>query len=194
MRPEDLPKVPGSENSTMIEIAREENNGDGGPPAGDLPGHGGEIGGHPEAASSQRSEFWSEMKRDLVMELEGARIANGGDLSGPEPGFHRQKKKELEDMVGEQCSEVTAELFNMITELYGQMVEFLNGKGGKKVLDLGVELYNQVRVAFDGKSEKFDFRWKRRIQSYGISGCGKRSAEERKGRFREKRPHEIQKD
>ena len=33
------------------------------------------------------------MKRDLMTELEGARMANGGDVSGPEPGFPQAKEQ-----------------------------------------------------------------------------------------------------
>ena len=109
MGPEDLPKVPGSENSKMAEIAREESNGDGGPPAGDLPGYGQEI-----EFRNWKVQEWRMVGIYLDLNL----------------GFHRLEKKELEDMVGEQYSEVMAELFDMITELYGQMVEILNGKGG----------------------------------------------------------------
>ena len=49
--------------------------------AGLLGGHEQQIGSHPEADASRADggEFWSEAKRDLMADLEGAAVAGGGD-------------------------------------------------------------------------------------------------------------------
>ena len=95
MRPEGLPKVPNTGSSRKVGKKMDARRGGAGDaPEGDLPGREHEeIGGHPEAAGSRTrtEEFWSEIRRDLTVELEeagAAGIANGGGHGPGEEGQH----------------------------------------------------------------------------------------------------------
>ena len=82
-RPSGLPPVPGTDEKLDEEGVLRGEPGRGG---GLLGGHDQQIGSHPEADSSRADggEFWSEVKRDLMADLEGAAVANGGDDLHPE--------------------------------------------------------------------------------------------------------------
>ena len=81
MRPAGLPKVPDTVSAQKVRKETDDDAGAGDAPAGDLPGRG--VGSHPEAAGRTRNEeFWSEVKRDLIADLENAgaaEVANGGE-------------------------------------------------------------------------------------------------------------------
>ena len=89
-RPSGLPPVPGTDEKLGEGEALHEEPGLEG---GLLGGHDRQNGERSEAGSSQQSEFWSEVRRDLMTELEGARMANGGEGSGPEPGFPQAQEQ-----------------------------------------------------------------------------------------------------
>ena len=94
-RPSGLPPVPGTDEK----LAEEEDLQEGLGPDGGLLGWGDRQNGeHPEAVSSRgNEEFWSDVKRDLLADLEGASVAPGGGVPRPddvrEPGLDDRDRR-----------------------------------------------------------------------------------------------------
>ena len=99
-RPEGLPKVPDTVSPKKVENKKDIWAGAGDAPATDLPRQDHEIGRHPEAAGSRTGteELWSEVKRDLEIELEQAGMMNGeggGPHEGAGDGHQQGQERDL---------------------------------------------------------------------------------------------------